>query len=98
MNLQRLPRSVGAQTQTPAAQPQQCYCSDFAARADWQLKGSARNRPQAKQRRHDNRKVTALLLLRKLTLQHKIALAEAAVKHLHCSVFSVRRWFDLAVT
>lgn len=96
MNLQCLPRSVGAQTQTPAAQPQQC--SDFAARSDWQLKGSARNRLQAKQRRHDNRKVTALLLLRKLTLQHKIALAGAAVKHLHCSVFSVRRWFDLAVT
>lgn len=54
---------------------QQCYCSDFAASSDWQLKGSARNRLQAKQCRHDNRKVTALLLLRKLTLQHKIAFA-----------------------
>lgn len=75
MNLQHLPRSVGAQTQTPAEQPQQCYCSDFAASSDWQLKGSAQNRLQAKQRRHDNRKVTALLLLRKLTLQHKIAFA-----------------------
>lgn len=55
-------------------QDQFCW-RPFVVSLDWQLKGSAQSRPRAKQCRHDNRKVTALLLLCKLKLQHKIAFA-----------------------
>lgn len=69
INQSCIPRNYRAQTQT-FVEKQTFFCSDVAASSHWQLNGST-CRPQAKQCRHDNRKVTALLLLRKLKLHTK---------------------------